>query len=148
MVEKTLFNLETRLGISRDSEEVKQCFRVANDLDLVSSKKKKKKRKKEKSKRGGEGLEEVKPLSKKQKKDFIVDDGKATQTFHRLALSTSAKDETNDSDEMMKHEAERCVRDVLLRVNRFDSFRTCSAQWSLATMCANMVKRRKMFSLK
>ena len=54
-----------------------------------------------------------------------------------------AKDETNDSDEMMKHEAERCVRDVLLRVNRFDSFRTCSAQWSLATMCANMVKRRK-----
>ena len=143
VVEKTLFNLETRLGISRDSEEVKQCFRVANDLDLVSSKKKKKKRKKEKSKRGGEGLEEVKPLSKKQKKDFIVDDGKATQTFHRLALSTSAKDETNDSDEMMKHEAERCVRDVLLRVNRFDSFRTCSAQWSLATMCANMVKRRK-----
>ena len=143
VVEKTLFNLETRLGISRDSEEVKQCFRVANDLDLVSSKKKKKKKKKEKSKRGGEGLEEVKPLSKKQKKDFIVDDGKATQTFHRLALSTSAKDETNDNDEMMKHEAERCVRDVLLRVNRFDSFRTCSAQWSLATMCANMVKRRK-----
>ena len=89
MVEKTLFNLETRLGISRDSEEVKQCFRVANDLDLVSSKKKKKK--KEKSKRGGEGLEEVKPLSKKQKKDFIVDDGKATQTFHRLALSTWRK---------------------------------------------------------
>lgn len=148
-VEKTLFNLETRLGISRDSEEVKACFRVANDLDFVSSKKKKKKereKKKEKSKRGGEGLEEVTPLSKKQKKDFIVDDGKATQTFHRLALSTSAKDETNgydDDDEMMNKNAERCVRDVILRVNRFDSFRTCSAQWSLATMCANMVKRRK-----
>ena len=146
VVEKTLFNLRTRLGISRDSEEVKQCFRVANDLDFVSSKKKKKKEKK-KSKRGGEGLEEViTPLSKKQKKDFIVDDGKATQTFHRLALSTSAKDETNndyDDDEMMNKNAERCVRDVNLRVNRFDSFRTCSAQWSLATMCANMVKRRK-----
>ena len=145
-VEKTLFNLRTRLGISRDSEEVKQCFRVANDLDFVSSKKKKKEKKK--SKRGGEGLEEViTPLSKKQKKDFIVDDGKATQTFHRLALSTSAKDETNndyDDDEMMMNKnAERCVRDVNLRVNRFDSFRTCSAQWSLATMCANMVKRRK-----
>ena len=146
-VEKTLFNLRTRLGISRDSEEVKQCFRVANDLDFVSSKKKKKEKKK--SKRGGEGLEEViTPLSKKQKKDFIVDDGKATQTFHRLALSTSAaKDETNndydDDDEMMNKNAERCVRDVNLRVNRFDSFRTCSAQWSLATMCANMVKRRK-----
>ena len=147
VVEKTLFNLRTRLGISRDSEEVKQCFRVANDLDFVSSKKKKKKEKK-KSKRGGEGLEEViTPLSKKQKKDFIVDDGKATQTFHRLALSTSAaKDESNndyDDDEMMNKNAERCVRDVNLRVNRFDSFRTCSAQWSLATMCANMVKRRK-----
>ena len=149
-VEKTLFNLRTRLGISRDSEEVKQCFRVANDLDFVSSKKKKKKKEKKKSKRGGgEGLEEVMtPLSKKQKKDFIVDDGKATQTFHRLALSTSAaKDETNndydDDDEMMNKNAERCVRDVNLRVNRFDSFRTCSAQWSLATMCANMVKRRK-----
>ena len=147
VVEKTLFNLRTRLGISRDSEEVKQCFRVANDLDFVSSKKKKKEKKK--SKRGGEGLEEViTPLSKKQKKDFIVDDGKATQTFHRLALSTSAaKDETNndydDDDEMMNKNAERCVRDVNLRVNRFDSFRTCSAQWSLATMCANMVKRRK-----
>ena len=143
-VEKTLFNLRTRLGISRDSEEVKQCFRVANDLDFVSSKKKKKEKKK--SKRGGEGLEEVTPLSKKQKKDFIVDDGKATQTFHRLALSTSAKDETNgydDDNEMMNKNAERCVRDVNLRVNRFDSFRTCSAQWSLATMCANMVKRRK-----
>ncbi|CAL6378259.1 unnamed protein product [Bathycoccus prasinos] len=140
VVEKTLFNLETRLGISRDSEEVKACFRVANDLDLSSSKKKKKK--KEKSKRGGGQLEEdVTPLSKKQKKDFIVDDGKATQTFHRLAL-TLAKEETND-EMMMKHEAERCVREVLLRVNRFDSFRTCSAQWSLATMCANMVKRRK-----
>ena len=37
VVEKTLFNLETRLGISRDSEEVKACFRVANDLDLSSS---------------------------------------------------------------------------------------------------------------
>jgi hypothetical protein len=145
VVEKTLFNLRTRLGISRDSEEVKQCFRVANDLDFVSSKKKKKEKKK--SKRGGEGLEEViTPLSKKQKKDFIVDDGKATQTFHRLALSTSAKDESNDyddDDEMMNKNAERCVRDVNLRVNRFDSFRTCSAQWSLATMCANMVKRRK-----
>ena len=146
VVEKTLFNLRTRLGISRDSEEVKQCFRVAHDLDFVSSKKKKKEKKK--SKRGGEGLEEViTPLSKKQKKDFIVDDGKATQTFHRLALSTSAKDETNndydDDDEMMNKNAERCVRDVNLRVNRFDSFRTCSAQWSLATMCANMVKRRK-----
>ena len=145
-VEKTLFNLRTRLGISRDSEEVKQCFRVANDLDFVSSKKKKKEKKK--SKRGGEGLEEViTPLSKKQKKDFIVDDGKATQTFHRLALSTSAKDETNndydDDETMMNKNAERCVRDVNLRVNRFDSFRTCSAQWSLATMCANMVKRRK-----
>ena len=149
VVEKTLFNLRTRLGISRDSEEVKQCFRVAHDLDFVSSKKKKKKKEKKKSKRGGEGLEEViTPLSKKQKKDFIVDDGKATQTFHRLALSTSAaKDETNndydDDDEMMNKNAERCVRDVNLRVNRFDSFRTCSAQWSLATMCANMVKRRK-----
>ena len=150
VVEKTLFNLRTRLGISRDSEEVKQCFRVAHDLDFVSSKKKKKKKEKKKSKRGGgEGLEEVMtPLSKKQKKDFIVDDGKATQTFHRLALSTSAaKDETNndydDDDEMMNKNAERCVRDVNLRVNRFDSFRTCSAQWSLATMCANMVKRRK-----
>jgi hypothetical protein len=114
-------------------------------LDFVSSKKKKKEKKK--SKRGGEGLEEViTPLSKKQKKDFIVDDGKATQTFHRLALSTSAKDESNDyddDDEMMNKNAERCVRDVNLRVNRFDSFRTCSAQWSLATMCANMVKRRK-----
>ena len=146
VVEKTLFNLRTRLGISRDSEEVKQCFRVANDLDFVSSKKKKKEKKK--SKRGGEGLEEViTPLSKKQKKDFIVDDGKATQTFHRLALSTSAKDETNndydDDETMMNKNAERCVRDVNLRVNRFDSFRTCSAQWSLATMCANMVKRRK-----
>jgi hypothetical protein len=86
-------------------------------------------------------------MSKKQKKkDFIADDGKATQTFHRLALSTSAKDESNDyddDDEMMNKNAERCVRDVNLRVNRFDSFRTCSAQWSLATMCANMVKRRK-----
>ena len=148
VVEKTLFNLRTRLGISRDSEEVKQCFRVAHDLDFVSSKKKKKKKEKKKSKRGGEGLEEViTPLSKKQKKDFIVDDGKATQTFHRLALSTSAKDESNDydddDDEMMNKNAERCVRDVNLRVNRFDSFRTCSAQWSLATMCANMVKRRK-----
>ena len=148
-VEKTLFNLRTRLGISRDSEEVKQCFRVANDLDFVSSKKKKKKEKKKSKRGGGEGLEEVMtPLSKKQKKDFIVDDGKATQTFHRLALSTSAaKDETNndydDDDEMMNKNAERCVRDVNLRVNRFDSFRTCSAQWSLATMCANMVKRRK-----
>ena len=140
VVEKTLFNLQKRLGISRDSEEVKECFRVAVDLDVSS----KKKKKKEKSKRGGGQLEEdVTPLSKKQKKkkDFIVDDGKATQTFHRLALSTSAKDETND--EMMKHEAERCVREVLQAVNRFDSFRTCSAQWSLATMCANMVKKRK-----
>ena len=139
VVEKTLFNLQKRLGISRDSEEVKECFRVAVDLDVSS-----KKKKKEKSKRGGGQLEEdVTPLSKKQKKkkDFIVDDGKATQTFHRLALSTSAKDETND--EMMKHEAERCVREVLQAVNRFDSFRTCSAQWSLATMCANMVKKRK-----
>ncbi|CAL6393009.1 unnamed protein product [Bathycoccus prasinos] len=148
VVEKTLFNLRTRLGISRDSEEVKQCFRVANDLDFVGSSKKKKKKEKKKSKRGGEGLEEgITPLSKKQKKkDFIVDDGKATQTFHRLALSTSAKDESNDyddDDEMMNKNAERCVRDVNLRVNRFDSFRTCSAQWSLATMCANMVKRRK-----
>ena len=148
VVEKTLFNLRTRLGISRDSEEVKQCFRVANDLDFVGSSKKKKKKEKKKSKRGGEGLEEgITPLSKKQKKkDFIADDGKATQTFHRLALSTSAKDESNDyddDDEMMNKNAERCVRDVNLRVNRFDSFRTCSAQWSLATMCANMVKRRK-----
>ena len=96
-VEKTLFNLRTRLGISRDSEEVKQCFRVANDLDFVGSSKKKKKTKEKKKslKRGGEGLEEgITPLSKKQKKkDFIADDGKATQTFHRLALSTSAKDE-------------------------------------------------------
>ena len=149
-VEKTLFNLRTRLGISRDSEEVKQCFRVANDLDFVGSSKKKKKTKEKKKslKRGGEGLEEgITPLSKKQKKkDFIADDGKATQTFHRLALSTSAKDESNDyddDDEMMNKNAERCVRDVNLRVNRFDSFRTCSAQWSLATMCANMVKRRK-----
>ena len=151
-VEKTLFNLRTRLGISRDSEEVKQCFRVANDLDFVgASKKKKKKKKKEKKKslkRGGEGLEEgITPVSKKQKKkDFIAEDGKATRTFHRLALSTSAKDESNDyddDDEMMNKNAERCVRDVNLRVNRFDSFRTCSAQWSLATMCANMVKRRK-----
>ena len=151
-VEKTLFNLRTRLGISRDSEEVKQCFRVANDLDFVGASKKKKKKKKEKKKslkRGGEGLEEgITPVSKKQKKkDFIAEDGKATRTFHRLALSTSAKDESNDYDDddemMMNKNAERCVRDVNLRVNRFDSFRTCSAQWSLATMCANMVKRRK-----
>jgi len=85
VVEKTLFNLRTRLGISRDSEEVKQCFRVANDLDFVgSSKKKKKKKEKKKSlKRGGEGLEEgITPLSKKQKKkDFIVDDGKRRRRF-------------------------------------------------------------------
>ena len=147
-VEKTLFNLRTRLGISRDSEEVKRCFRVAIEEDDFIEEEEEEEGEEKDSKRGGEGLEEgITPLSKKQKKkDFIADDGKATQTFHRLALSTSAKDESNDYDDdemMMNKNAERCVRDVILRVNRFDSFRTCSAQWSLATMCANMVKRRK-----
>ena len=153
-VEKTLEQLETRLGVSRDSEEVKECFRVA--IEDLSKKSKKKSKKKKRDEREEEEDDEAAGRGKKKQKHSassnnnnnnknknknIVDDGKAMQAFHRLA---TAKETNEDYDETMKR-AERCVRDVLSCVNRFDSFRTCSAQWSLATMSAKMAKKKNVF---
>ena len=151
-VAATLVALEREFGVKRDGEEVGKCVEDAETL-ATKTKKKKKKRKID----DGGGFDDAEEAEKRRTRrktriqttttttrgSMFDDDKRAMDAFHRLAKGILAEEEEGDSRVRDGTELGRSAKDVASRVHRFDSFRACSAQWSLATISAALEKMKK-----
>lgn len=154
-VAATLLALEREFGCARDGEEVGKCVEQAEAL--ATKTKKKKKRKKittnvdggfddaEAEKRRTRRKTRIQTTTTTTRGSMFDDDKRAMDAFHRLAkgILTEEEDEEEDSRVTDGTELGRTAKDVASRVHRFDSFRACSAQWSLATISAALEKTEK-----
>ena len=151
-VAATLVALEREFGVKRDGEEVGKCVEDAETL-ATKTKKKKKKRKidddggfddaEEAEKRRTRRKTRIQTTTTTTRGSMFDDDKRAMDAFHRLAKGILAEEEEGDSRVRDGTELGRSAKDVASRVHRFDSFRACSAQWSLATISAALEKMKK-----
>ena len=153
-VAATLVALEREFGVKRDGEEVGKCV---EDAETLATKTKKKKKKRKIDDDGGGGCDDAEEAEKRRTRrktriqttttttrgSMFDDDKRAMDAFHRLAKGILAEEEEGDSRVRDGTELGRSAKDVASRARRFDSFRACSAQWSLATISAALEKMEK-----
>ena len=155
-VAATLLALEREFGCARDGEEVGKCVEQAEALATQTKKKKKRKKITTNVDGGFDDAEAEKRRTRRKTRiqttttttprgSMFDDDKRAMDAFHRLAkgILTEEEDEEEDSRVTDGTELGRTAKDVASRVHRFDSFRACSAQWSLATISAALEKTEK-----
>ena len=153
-VAATLLALEREFGCARDGEEVGKCVEQAEALATQTKKKKKRKKITTNVDGGFDDAEAEKRRTRRKTRiqttttttprgSMFDDDKRAMDAFHRLAKGILAEEEEGDSRVRDGTELGRSAKDVASRVHRFDSFRACSAQWSLATISAALEKTEK-----